>query len=354
MPEREFTRRSVLAGATAAGILGSIGGGTVAVLNDRESFSNRITSGILDLNVKWSVDGEGSGDSEGVVPAPIEVTEDDPSGAATFTPRLPGGENNPAYVWLRTTCPDPALPATALQVELSYENGGVIIGPTSLLSFADALRNGIPLDPDGDAGVTPGDQSCLPSGQDFDLRFRWWLDEDFGDEARTSFAFEFVGRQCRHADGTTNPFETVESCDAGHSISYLAFGTDSDVADTEIDPVIQRVNSWDDDGPVSVDWKTDFEVDYVVVYFGSTLGPQMTIYDHRDQSSKTSGTAIAGDPSAAITAYDVDTTSKGEKSEAAKPCEVADRLLDGNDSFSLEATTKLEYSESNSWTEEGE
>jgi predicted ribosomally synthesized peptide with SipW-like signal peptide len=354
MSEREFTRRSVLAGATAAGVLGSIGGGTVALLNDRESFSDRITSGILDLNVEWSVDGEESGDSEGVVPAPIEVTEDDPSGAATLTPRLPGGENNPAYVWLRTTCPDPALPATALQVELSYENGGVIIGPTSLLSFADTLRNGIPLDPDGDAQVAVGDQGCLSSDQDFDLRFRWWLDEDFSDEARTAFAFEFVGGQCRHADGTSNPFDTVESCDAGHALSFLAFGTDSDVDDTEIDPVIRGVNSWDEDGPVSVDWGTDAEVDYVVAYFGSTLGPQMTIYDYRDRDFKTRGTATAGDPGAAITAYDVEKPSGGKQSAAAKPCEVADRLLDGNGSFSLEATTKLEYSESNSWTEEGE
>lgn len=323
------------------------------MLNDRESFRERITSGILDLNVQWSVDGEVSGDSEGVVPAPIKVTEDDPSGAATFTPRLPGTENNPAYVWLRTTCPDPALPATALQVELSYENGGVIIGPTSLLSFADTLRNGIPLDPDGDAQVALGDQACLSSDKDFDLRFRWWLDDDFSDEAKTSFAFEFVGRQCRHANGRTNPFDSVESCNAGHAISFLAFGTDSEVADTEIDPAIHGVNSSDEDGPVSVDWKTAVEVDYVVAYFGSTLGPQMTIYDHRDQNSKTQGIATAGDPGAAISAYDVQ-KSQGGPSEAAKPCEVADRLLDGNDSFSLEATTKLEYSESNSWTEEGE
>jgi len=353
MSEREFTRRSVLAGAAASGILGTIGGGTIAALNDGETFTDTVTSGVIDLNVLWTVDGGGSGESEGVAPAPIRVTEEDPSGYATFTPRLPGSENNPAYVWLRTTCPDPPTPARALQVTLSYENGDGIAGPTSLQSFAETLRNGIPLDSGGNAGVSPGEQECLRPNTDLDLRFEWELDEDFRDEITTSFAFEFGSRQCRHADGTTNPFVPIDSCDAGPAISYVAFGTDSDVEGTAIDPGVS-VNVSDEDGPVSVDWRVDVEVDYVVVYFGSPDGPRMTIYDHRDDDGKTAGTATAGDPRAAIPSYDVQTGPGVQSAEAAAPCEVADRLLDSDDSFSLEATTKLEYSETSGWTEEGE
>lgn len=223
MPERKFTRRSLLAGATVTGLVGAIGGGTAAllsekgtlgVLSDAVSLGNSLSNGSLDLHVEWNVAGGGKGSSEGAAPLPIDVTEENQAGSATFVLSLPGDANTPVYVWLRTTCPEPIQPADGLEVSLENGNGNTLLGSRPLDEFATSLRNGVPLDPNRPTILMPGDQGCLHTDEKLELRFDWALAEDFSGEASTSLAFEFVGRQCRHGDGTVNPFPSVGQCGA--------------------------------------------------------------------------------------------------------------------------------------------
>jgi len=211
----------LLAGATVTGLVGAIGGGTAAllsekgtlgVLSDAVSLENSLSNGSLDLHVEWNVAGGGRGSSEGAAPLPIDVTEENQAGSATFALSLPGDANTPVYVWLRTTCPDPIQPAEGLEVSLEYGNDETLFKSRPLDEFATSLRNGVPLDPNRADILMPGEQECLRIDEELELRFDWALAEDFSGEASTSFAFEFVGRQCRHGDGTVNPFPTVGQC----------------------------------------------------------------------------------------------------------------------------------------------
>lgn len=236
----DLSRRKLIAAVGGAGGTGLLlGAGTASVLADEESVLESIfTAGVLDLEVEWTVAGA-SGSSEGTAAFAIELGRTERTGSATFTVRLPAdGPNNPAYAWLGLTCPAPTDLNHALSLTLRYTCGdGGVIASGTLLEVADALRNGVPLDGDCDSTATPGDQACLPPGDTIDLRLDWALDEDYVGKAATSLTFEFVGRQCRNQDGTTNPFPRVEPCeDAPHNrygLSYVEIFAFDEAGDCE-------------------------------------------------------------------------------------------------------------------------
>jgi len=224
----EMTRRRLLAGAVTGGGLGLlIGSGTAAMLADRETFgANLFAAGALDLEVTVDVAGGGGGHSEGVATIPLELDDETTSGSATLTVTLPDppAENNPAYAWLRTACPEDSALADALSVTVRYDcDGTEELASGSLIDVANRLRNGVPLSPECDADATAGDQGCLQPEQPLRLVIEWELADDYAGEETLSLPVAVAGRQCRHRDGTTDPFTPplVEECVDHHGISFV-------------------------------------------------------------------------------------------------------------------------------------
>ena len=214
----DYTRRELLAAGAAAGSAGLfVGLGTGAVFADEEGLlETAFAAGHLDLEVAWATDAGGSGSSEGDATIVVPIDDDHTSGSVALSIALPDdGPNNPAYPWLRLTCPPSTDLIDDLVVTLRYDCGdGGVLAEGTLYEVADALRNGVALDGDCDAGAVAGEQACLAPGETVDLRLDWRLDDDFLGEAEAALALEVVGRQCRNLPGTTNPFPSVAPCEA--------------------------------------------------------------------------------------------------------------------------------------------
>lgn len=230
-----LSRRRVLAALATVGAAGSISGfGTGAVLSDRERGDNAIAAGALDLTVDFEVlDGprgpRGSAvhaDGSSRVLLPIPALDRGDAGAVLVTlalPPLEGTVNNPAYVWLRSVCPDPTstLP-DHLAVSLWYadcetgarlDGGQLTPSGATLREVAEALLDGVPLDGAGRAGTAPGSQACL--ADELCLRVEYELDETYVGDQTAALALDFVAVQCRHDDGRASPFPpaAVDACD---------------------------------------------------------------------------------------------------------------------------------------------
>lgn len=237
MDKHELSRRKLLAGLGTAGVGGGLlGTGTAAFFSDEAIFANnRFSAGALRL----AVGNDANSDSDERI-FEVDVDASDPGGSTTFPVTLPAtdrqdNENNPAYVWFRTaSCPDPNPTefAESLEVSLSYACGNeeVIVETQDFACFKSRLRDGIRLDPECDAEAA--EPRCLDPEDSVELQLDWDLDSDYeGDESAT-LTFEFVAEQCRHSDGTVNPFPD-ESC--GKDISWVAFCADENIAAEDID-----------------------------------------------------------------------------------------------------------------------
>lgn len=200
MSDRELSRRQVLAGLTAAGSSGAfVGGGSAALLADEESFADNLAAtGVVDLAVGWGAD-------DGDATLSIDLSDGNTSGTGTIPVSLDaGGAGNPAYVWLRSTCPaSTGGLADRIRATLSYE-GETIAGPASLADVAERLRSGVLLgggcvDPDEDPAVT----------------VEWELCDDltggYKGPGSAAVEFEFRARQCRNRSAS-DPFPSVGEC----------------------------------------------------------------------------------------------------------------------------------------------
>ena len=190
MSERKLTRRSVLAGATAAGVVGSIGGGTLALLQDRVEFSgNEATVGSMDLELQH--------DSSKTIDIEYEDIEPGDSGKTVI--HLSVCEN-PGWVWLRTSRATSPL-AEVLLTELRIEGTSVRSGPLSQLSKDLA----------GDPELLNEPVDCDPAT---DLAFQWRLPQEEQIETaiedkegpEASFSIEFAAQQWRHNPNPDNPW----------------------------------------------------------------------------------------------------------------------------------------------------
>lgn len=205
MSERKLTRRSVLAGATATGVIGSIGGGTVALLQDRVEFpDNEATVGSMNLELR--TDENGWVDGETVV---IGYGDVEPGDSETTGIDLRVCEN-PGWVWLRTE-PATSPLAEELQTRLwvdsdcnrEFDDGDESLYSGSLSGLATALADGRKL---LDEPLGCDDPTCLG--------FRWELPPE--DEIETaiedtegpeaSFSIEFAAQQWRHNPDPDNPW----------------------------------------------------------------------------------------------------------------------------------------------------
>ena len=268
-----LSRRHVLAGLSGAGLASAGAGlGTSAYLSDTESFDgNTVTAGTLDLLVGyysyWDQGMAGSGsvngtkDGSGTVSAELTDVKPGDSGLLTFCPRI---ETNPAYLWLcgeitansenGYTEPEPETSANgdvndpgnpdgagelaeSVTVTVNYCDVADDIGDSfdpddvsvlgevwsgSLADLMSAVRNGVPLDGDGEAASdggfdVPGAQSCF-AGTDAEadipcLCLDWEVPTSVGNEIQgdsLEFDLEFHAMQCRHNDGTNNPCAATE------------------------------------------------------------------------------------------------------------------------------------------------
>lgn len=335
MDKPDLTRRQVLSGIAASGGAGALTGrGTTAIFSDRETFTNN------------SITGSASTAGAGVVEVAVTAGSSDDGDKVVYTIDIPDlANNNPSYVWVRpTTCPEPIDSAADVDVELRVEcdNGSALITQGTLRSVVNELRedNGEPLRcQEGE------DARCFRPGESVDLVLE--ATESTVDEQFTS-EFEFYAEQCRYNTGTSTPFDPLIPC--GKAISFIAFCSESG----DPDPTITDINNTDDDGPTSVDWETQSDVEYVV----AKSGQNFTIYDYPDNAT-TSGTVTTGNDENADFYGEVsgtvedgfepagsstNTDTNDSNSASSNPCELAADLV-GSGDFPDEGTcVKLEES----------
>ncbi|MGB9986741.1 hypothetical protein [Salarchaeum japonicum] len=264
-------RRDVLAAVGGVGLTGAFAGsGTAALLRESESFTAGLRAGALDVRVEG---GDGCVVREERVA--LDLTDLDPGacGDATLCGAVDG---NPAWLWLRATCPtnDPVFDAVFLRVR--YANGavvetadGTVLAGTARRVFgvlADAVR----LNPTGaDAPVAPGDRVCLT--------VEWGVAdiEDGVDTACTvesdalgdpvAFAFEFGALQARHASPDLSPWNAADCqsvaarCVGCRGLGKvddidgdLAVGTEYRVGDSGYAMLVDAVERTDDGETVAV------------------------------------------------------------------------------------------------------
>ena len=331
-----ITRRKVLAAAAGAGGLGVAGGvGSAALLRDEESFGGLFEGGSLNLKI----------DGTSINEETLELDLGTEPGHEVLELSVPDDDgNNPGYVWFRPSCPSPATPlAEKLHVEFSYadsENAGhearqaIAAGP--LPEVANKLSDGYLLTPGGD-------DACLAPDDSAYLHIKWNLNESYSGGEEPQFVVVFRAKQCRYGDRTESPFNSRSRCNRAtltptetptnkYAISNIGFCTDSD---DSINPEVTEINNSDESNPTSVDWKTDIEVDFVTLFFGSQGGPQMTIYDYRDEHAKTSGTAIRDDEDAR---FNLENPESGAPSRL---CAIAEEQVNG--SYSTVQAAKLNF-----------
>ncbi|MFC4988015.1 SipW-dependent-type signal peptide-containing protein [Saliphagus infecundisoli] len=199
------SRREILAGASGLGVFGAVGGaGTYAVLNDSEEFpGSSIAAGELGL----AIDCQGGGCETDGNAVSVSFGGIEPGDTGTRTIELTV-EGNAARLWLRTACPPASDPlGDALAVTLSDDEGCGGTGELFSGSLTDLRRefaDGISL---SEGCLDPGDTRCLTLEWNFS-------EEDVEGLVGLSaeLELEFVAEQCRHTDGTENPFGESGDC----------------------------------------------------------------------------------------------------------------------------------------------
>jgi len=221
-----LSRRGLL-GALAAGSAGGLTGrGAVALLGDRESTTNALTTGVVDIVVDYWGD---IGDDAPDLSAPDSTTDGadaeirvgglEPGASIRdlLRVRLPQGGpavNNPARVWLGSECPSETLLGELLSVRLSYAEATGTRGETivsgSLRDVAGTLRNGVPLA----GGPATDEEGCLRDA--LFLLAEYELGGYVGSE-NVSLPLAVAAVQCRNTDAALSPFSLNEtgSCEPG-------------------------------------------------------------------------------------------------------------------------------------------
>jgi predicted ribosomally synthesized peptide with SipW-like signal peptide len=260
-----LSRRRMLGGLGVVGLASAGAGlGTTAYFNDVEAFvGNNLTAGSLDLfvhvdyeedqgsyaqyDIETVLNGNTVGEAIEGDPLRIEVDDAKPGDSGE-------GElcfsvvDNPAYLWvcgaltandqngvtepegdaleeMFETPPGEGQLADAMVVTLSYctegEEGETVMGDEivsgSLREVLLALRNGVPLDGEGD-GAAPLDGRAPFEGvatveetAETCVCLTWEIPTSVGNEIQTDsvmFDIDFYAEQSRHNDGTHNPCVT--------------------------------------------------------------------------------------------------------------------------------------------------
>lgn len=314
MSKTRLNRRKLLSGIAVAGGAGSlVGGGTGALFTDEEVFESNTVRASKNVG--------------GVLELEVTVEDLDNTGER-YRISLPDGDsstgtNNPAHIWLRTSeCPTPLDLARDTQVEatVSYDGGTTetSIGSGSALRVLNEFR-------DGYAVGQYANDLCLKPGEEWVIDVEvTGVEGSYSDSDQLGFELEFFAQQCRYEFEFANPFEELVRC--GKAISYVSF-----CGASGMEPTISNLNSTTE--PTVVDWATNADVTYVVVYGGDNW----TIYDYSDEQ-RTEGTAKTGDDP------ESDFFGVIEGADKSHPCDVADDKFGDGSGFDGESI-KFEYDE---------
>jgi len=313
-----LSRRGLL-GALAMGSVGSLAGhNAVALLSDRESVANDLTTGLVDIVVEYwrdlgpdgpdltAPDGVGDGTT---LASHVEAIPTGEPVRDLFRVSLPQGRgaiNNPARIWLRADCPDTTTLGELLRVRLSYSDADGAAGSTivtgSLREVADELRAGIHLsqDPPMDDG------GCLTD--ELFVLAEYELAAYVGSES-VALPLDIRAVQCRNTDGTHNPFgaSDAEPCPPGYScdccwmIGKVEIEAELEVGETySFDEGLAgygiEVTATDGDGGVAFTLTTDEETPLLPLCAVDVKGGSEP-YEHYPRSADTFGfdtTALDG------------------------------------------------------------
>lgn len=236
-----LTRRKLLGSLGVVGTAGALGGsGTMALLDDEEaSEGNAITAGRLDMKIGWfawyngeQIDCKFLHDN----PGPIFELDDVKPGDSGDAQIYVTVDHNPAYIWLGgelrsnaengleepeqgvdSTGGDPGEEHGELADEIQAivwrdthdrrtRNGDErILASGSLRDVLSTLSSGVLLDGTPD---TP-DEECFGTSAQPYVGFEWELPKTVGNEVQgdsVEFDLQFYAQQCRHNDGSNNPF----------------------------------------------------------------------------------------------------------------------------------------------------
>lgn len=327
MSDNQLSRRKVLGAlATTGGAGALVGTGTGALFTDEETFTNN--------GIRASTSISGTVDLEVV----SETVELESGTGVQYDITLPDGiNNNPAYIWLATSCPTPLDLGLATKIAIRVTcNGETTTIASGLASHVlNDLRSGVPL-------CSGGDDACLQVGETWTLTIVVTDTTSYsGSDETLEFDIELSGTQCRYNADNENPFDgplTGGTCP--QDISYVAFCAEG----SKTAPEVTITDISGGYPPTSVDWRitNGVPVDYVIVRTGER-GPNepYTVYDY-SPDGVTSGTrtAAVGDRFAAFvgTAKEAGLTT-GEANS--NPCQLAKNVV--GDGTAFEGTsTKLE------------
>ena len=213
------SRREILASVGAIGTVGALSGiGTAAYLSDVErTEGSSIRAGTLDLEI--ACDGANCNvEADGTVSLGFAGLQPGASGAQEITVTQVG---NPSWLWLASTCPVDEL-ESAIDVTVSFDRScdGVVE-----YRYEGTLEEMLS---DHATGVRPVN-GCLEGGETGCLTFEWSFRNEPGVERFQGESLEFelklYSLQCRHTEGTENPFADVECETDRHGISNLEIWT---------------------------------------------------------------------------------------------------------------------------------
>lgn len=269
--------------------------------------ANVVQSGRIDLSTCWERPGEDCRPSSDATSIDFGTIRPGDSGAATLRCTL---EDNPAWVWLRTSCPDDSCGLErGVDVTVWYDRDcdgsrgrepivaadGTELADVPLCTALSALHEGVLLDgnPESEgAGPLGGGETCC-------LGFEWDAGHFCGDD-ELEIDVELFARQRRHNPTPQNPWGS--SCDVVcdfdcpvcnyQGISFVAFCIEEgelSSGDVSFRPY------YDFEGETyRIDWQSDVALDWVVLYYGSRGGRYFENFDYDGQ--ETSGSVQVNSP----------------------------------------------------------
>lgn len=248
-----LTRRQVLFGLGVAGVGASTGIGTAGVLTADQRLEATIGAGIIDLETEWLPSGE-----------PITTDEDEGTEAVRFWLPHQEGNNNPAYVWVRTRCPVEAnVPDLSISVFLETTDAEYLLleGVTYeelLAAFGDGrflhLVDGDILDP-----LEPRPADAADVEGMWGLRFEWTVTGAVTETGEIDLGLQFHAAQARNVAVTTagpdyDPgWECTDDSDS-EGFSFAAFGANDPLVGADFE-TLERISTDGSDGEFAVDYE---------------------------------------------------------------------------------------------------
>lgn len=298
--------------------------------------ANVLESGDLNLRTCWEDPSADCTPADGGSSLEVGPVEAGDGGSATLRCALDG---NPAWLWLRTNCPDDTCGLyRGTRITLWYDEdcdgtldddeSPLVVGDTPVenLRLCDALsllRGGLLLDADpsttGADPLSPGENCCLG--------VEWHVEPHCVDDDEADLTIDLLARQRRHRPTPSNPWPSPYcevSCDYDcapcdfQGLSFVAFCIEPPGKIEEGD--VRFRPTYDVEGdPFRVDWESDVQLAWIVLFYGTADGKFFENFEVAQ--GQTSGTAEAGAGDERLEWYDSGTSPADENGQTpTSPC----------------------------------